>query len=116
MNTDKIPLKSLSSEILRLRRNDLLHSFPPFDQLIRGSLITRHVKCGKSNCHCSSGKGHRSLYLSSLQNGKTKLDYVPSTLEPWVRERLENYHRVQKLTAELAEINMELLRRREIDG
>lgn len=115
MDTVKLTLKSLSLDQLRARRQQLLKSLPAFDRLLRGSLITRNVRCGKPNCRCASGQGHPSLYLSSLHGGKTRLDYVPASWEPWVRERLDNYHLAQELIVELAEINLELLRRREKD-
>jgi len=114
MNTDKKnnPFKSISSDQLLARRYDLSNSLPPLDQVIRGSLITRFVKCGKSNCRCASGQGHPSLYLSSLHEGKTRLVYVPASWEPWVQQRLDNFHHTQDILVELAEINLELLQRR----
>ena len=112
MNTDKNSLKSTPSDLLRARRQELTNSLPPLDQVIRGSLITRYIKCGKSNCRCASGQGHPSLYLSSLNEGKTRLVYVPSSWEPWVQQRLDNFHRTQDSLAELTEINLELLKRR----
>lgn len=115
MKTDKISLKSLSSDQLRARRQQLLNSFPSFNSLLRGSLITRNVKCGKPNCRCASGQGHPSLYLSTLHKGRTRLDYVPAAWESWVRERINNHHLVQEIIVELTEINLELLRRREKD-
>ena len=115
MNTDKDnkdSLKSISSDLLRARRYDLSNSLPPADQVIRGSLITRFVKCGKSNCRCPSSQGHPSLYLSSLYGGKTRLVYVPASWELWVQQRLDNFHRTQDSLTELTEINLELLKRR----
>ena len=112
MNTVKNTFKSISSDLLLARRQELIDSLPPLDQVIRGSLITRYVKCGKSNCRCASGQGHPSLYLSSLHEGKTRLVYVPTSWEPWVQQRLDNFHRTQDILVELAEINLELLQRR----
>ena len=111
MNTDK-NIKSISSDLLLARRQDLTNSLPSLDHVIRGSLITRYVKCGKSNCRCASGQGHPSLYLSSLHEGKTRLVYVPASWESWVQQRLDNFHRTQDSLTELAEINLELLKRR----
>jgi len=111
MNTDK-NLKSISSDLLLARRQELTNSLPLLDQVIRVSLITRYVKCGKSNCRCASGQGHPSLYLSSLHEGKTRLVYVPASWESWVQQRLDNFHRTQDSLTELAEINLELLKRR----
>ncbi len=103
--------QSLPTEELQRRRQELLDAEYSLD-LLRGSLITRKVKCGKSNCHCASGEGHPSLYLSSFYEGQNRIDYVPAKWEPWVKERLYQYHRLQELMVELAEINLELLRRR----
>jgi hypothetical protein len=112
MNTVKNTFKSISTDLLFARRQELTHSLPLLDQVIRGSLITRYVKCGKSNCRCASGQGHPSLYLSSLYEGKTRLIYVPTSWEPWVQQRLDNFHRTHDILVELAEINLELLQRR----
>jgi len=112
MNTVKNTLKSISTGQLVARRQELADSLPLLDQVIRGSLITRYVKCGKSNCRCASGQGHPSLYLSSLHEGKTRLVYVPMSWEPWVQQRLDNFHCTQDILVELAEINLELLQRR----
>lgn len=111
MIDNKKILQSLPTEELQSRRQQLLDSEHNLD-LLRGSLITRKVKCGKPNCHCASGQGHPSLYLSSFYEGRNKIDYVPAKWEPWVKERLDNYHRLQEIIMELAEINLELLRRR----
>lgn len=113
MNTVKSNFKSFSTEHLQARRQELLNSLPSVDKVLRGSLITRYVKCGKPNCRCATGQGHPSLYLSSLHEGKTRLVYVPASWEPWVQERLANFHRAQDILEELTEINLELLQRRE---
>ena len=114
MNTsDKIKLKGFSTSELKERKSIILQSLPSMNHIIRGSLITRHIKCGKPNCHCATGTGHKSLYLSSFYHGRTRMDYVPAAWETWVRQGLENYEGIQNLLSELTELNLELLRRRE---
>lgn len=116
MNTsDKTPrrFKSVPSQEVRERKLQLLKALPAVDHILRGSLITRHVKCGKPNCHCTTGTGHASLYLSSFYHGKTQMDYVPAAWEAWVRSGLTNYEVAQDTLSELTELNLELLRRRE---
>lgn len=112
MGTTKCTMKSISTDRLRARRQEVTDSLSRLDQVLRGSLITRYVKCGKSYCHCASGQGHPSLYLSSLYEGKTRMVYVPARWEPWVRQRLDNFHRTQDSLVELTELNLELLKRR----
>lgn len=115
MNTNKINRKDLSTQELKHRLARLTRSMSNLDQSLRGSLITRYVKCGKPNCRCAKGEGHPSLYLSTLHQGKTRMDYVPAAWESWVRERLDNHHAIQEALAEITELNLELLRRRERD-
>ena len=83
---------------------------------MRGSLIERKVRCGKKNCHCASGEGHLSYYLSSLDNsGRTRLDYVPLSWVPLIRERVDKHRLAQEVIAQITELNLELMRRREKD-
>ncbi|WP_218033989.1 DUF6788 family protein [Paenibacillus koleovorans] len=112
-DNDKTRLKAIPTPQLQERKSHILQSLPPLDHIIRGSLITRHIKCGKPNCHCATGTGHKSLYLSSFYRGRTYMDYVPAAWEAWVRKGLENYDGIQDLLSELTELNLELLRRRE---
>lgn len=112
-SSNKIKLKAIPTPALRERKSHILHSLPSMNHILRGSLITRHIKCGKANCHCVTGTGHKSFYLSSFYHGRTHMDYVPASWESWVREGLENYESIHKLLSELTELNLELLRRRE---
>jgi hypothetical protein len=112
-NNDKTKLKALSTPVLKVRKIQILQSLPSMDHVIRGSLITRHIKCGKANCHCATGTGHKSFYLSSFFHGRTHMDYIPAAWEDWVRKGLENHEGIQNRLSELTELNLELLRRRE---
>jgi hypothetical protein len=111
-NSDNSNLKNTPIEELNNRRTEIMNSLPSIDQVIRGSLITRYIKCGNANCRCAKGIGHMSFYLSSFYKGRTHMDYVPKTFEPSIRERIENYRLLEELFSELAEINLELFRRR----
>ena len=33
-------------------RQKLAAGLPPFEEMVRGSLVTRFRRCGKPNCHC----------------------------------------------------------------
>ncbi len=112
-NNDKKTLRDKSTQELKERKTQILNLLSPKDHIIRGSLITRLIKCGKPNCRCATGDGHKSLYLSSYYRGKTHMDYVPKSWETWMRNGIENYGVIQDLLSELAEIKLELFRRRE---
>ena len=109
--------QSEPTENLFARRQEILTTIPELDlaHVIRASLITRSVKCGKPNCRCANGEGHKSFYLSSYYNGKTRLDSVPKSYQEKVAQCTREYDELMALLAELSCINLELFRRREID-
>ena len=111
----KYPYKNISTEDLKARKAHIMDSFPVPENVLRSSLITRHVKCGKPNCRCASGDGHESLYLSSYYHGHTYLDYVPKSHVEKVSQYLCDYETVSSLLIELSEINLELFRRKELE-
>jgi hypothetical protein len=111
-NTNKIHLDEVTTSELEERKAQILSSLPPTDHLIHGSLITSLVKCGKPNCRCSKGEGHKSLRLSSYYHGKTSVDHVPVSWETWVQKGIENYQSTQELILELSEIYRALFKRR----
>ena len=110
--------KKVVSETLNERKVQILNtlsSSPDIENIIRSSLITRFIKCGKSNCRCAEGEGHKSFYLSSYYRGHKFLDYVPKSYEKKIAKSINDYEEVSALLAELSEINLELFRRRELD-
>jgi hypothetical protein len=115
-NKTKYPYKNISTEDLKKRKACIMSSFPVPENVLRSSLITRLIKCGKSNCRCANGDGHESLYLSSYYHGYTYLDYVPKSYVEKVSQYLSDYETASSLLVELSEINLELFRRRELEG
>ena len=114
-NMMKYPYKEIPAEDLKVRKAEILASLPAPENVIRSSLITRHVKCGKPNCHCVDGDGHESLYLSSFYRGHTYLDYVPKAYAEKISSCLDCYESASALLVELSEINLELFRRRALE-
>lgn len=113
INNDKTKLREVPTQKLKERKAWILSSLPQADNVMRGSLITRSIKCGKPNCRCATGDGHKSFYLSSYYHGNTHLDYVPKSWETCISENIKTYEGIQNLLSELTEINLELFRRRE---
>jgi len=113
INNDKNTIKKVPTHELKERKSWILNSLPPMEDILRGSLIKRSIKCGKPNCHCATGDGHMSFYLSSYYHGNTHMDYVPKSWEARIRKSMEDYGVTQDLLSELTEINLELFRRRE---
>ena len=104
-----------STATLRQRRELLLRELPPFDAVLRGSLIKRYKRCGKPGCKCAQGPGHGPKYYLSVSrpNARPEMAYVPQAQYARVVEYLGNYRRIRHLLDELCAINRELLRRRE---
>jgi len=108
-------MNSQSTSSLRLRRRSLVRRLRNFDSVLRGSLIERYKRCGKPGCHCAKGRGHGpKYYLSVSRSGnRPEMDYVPQESHDQVKEYLENYRRIRDILDQIANINRELLRRRE---
>ena len=117
INNNKIrnPYKKIETVELKERKTQILDSFPALENVLRSSLITRLIKCGKPNCRCVEGDGHESLYLSSYYHGHTYLDYVPKAYGEKVAACINSFETVSALLVELSEINLELFRRRELE-
>src|SRR5438552_5792794 len=98
-----------------VRRRRAHEGLPPLEAIVRGSVFTRHLQCGKPTCHCARGARHRATYLSaSFAGGRT----VQITLSPAVvataRRWVANYQAWWRAMETVSEINRELLRRRAV--
>ena len=103
---------------LNRKREKLLRELPPLAEIVRGSLIERHLRCGKASCHCADrgDNGHRVFYLTvSFGGGRTEQITVPIPSVPVVRRWVENYGRWWKAVEEISAINRKLLRERLIE-
>jgi hypothetical protein len=108
-------MQNISPTTLRRRRKSLLRQLPPLESVLRGSLIERYKRCGKSGCKCAQGPGHGPKYYLSVSRTGTRpdMDYVPQGHQPQVAQYLANYRQIREILEELCAINRELLRRRE---
>ena len=75
-----------------------------------GSLVSVVRKCGKPTCHCAAGQGHPTAYLSTKQDGKTRMVYVPADRVDTVTRQAHGYRRLRKHRARLAKLAQESLR------
>jgi len=97
-------------------RQRLIQALPPLDQLLRGSLIERTVRCGKPTCWCAEGEGHEVFLVGmSFPGGKTRQVTLPRDIVPVAREWIANYDRLWQHIEEVSAINRELLRQRWVD-
>ncbi len=80
---------------------------------IRGSLLDRRRVCGKPNCKCVRGEGHRALYLVLSKEGRTQQLYVPKQWEAVVRQWVENYHDVRDLMEKISQDHWNKVQKRQ---
>ena len=101
------------TERLLARRLRVQDRLPAFEELARGSVFTRRLRCGKPPCRCARGALHRATYLSvSLAGGRTVQVSLPPALVATARRWVANYQAWWRAIEAVSEINRELLRRR----
>lgn len=81
-------------------------------RFLRGTLAVRARKCGKPNCHCSSGKLHSSLYLVHSDQGQLRQIFVPKHWEERVRQAVRDYQKMQQLIEEVSQLEWKRLEQR----
>ena len=91
--------------IRRVRQGRLtqLGRVPPF---VAASLVAVAVRCGRSGCHCATGKGHPSWHLTLKRAGKTATLYVSQAQLPEVRQAVEAYQVVKQLLREISDLTV----------
>jgi len=95
------------------RRRRIAASLPPFEEVLRGSVFVRTLRCGKPSCHCVTGEGHRAAYLSvTLSGGRTEQISLPAHLVPLARQGVGNYAKWWLAVEQVSAINRQVLRAR----
>ena len=92
----------------------LASGLPPFEEMVRGSLVTRYRRCGKPNCHCVETEGHGPAhYLAvTLKGGKTEQIFLSEEMLPVAQQYLDNYKRWWAALEKVSDVNRQLLRMR----
>ena len=95
------------------RRHRVQERLPALEEIVRGSVFTRQLRCGKPTCRCVRGALHRATYLSvSFAGGRTVQITVSPALVTTARRWVANYQAWWRAIETVSEINRELLRRR----
>lgn len=95
------------------RRQRLLAKLPPLDEVLRGSLVERTIRCGKASCRCAGGELHAVAYLSiTHRGGRTEQISLPRELVPTVHAAIRVYQQWWDILEQVSAINRELLRER----
>ena len=95
------------------RRRRALQKLPPLEEVLRGSVLVRTLRCGKPGCRCATAEGHRATYLSiTFRGGRTEQISLPARLVPVAKRWVNNYLRWWEVVEKVSEINRQLLRHR----
>ena len=71
-------------------RGRLIRSLGALREMLPGSFVERHRKCGKPNCRCADGKQlHSEFQVSVLLEGKLKTFHIPAGLAEEARRKVE---------------------------
>lgn len=79
------------------------------DRLLPGSLSETRRRCGKASCHCATGEGHPSWYLTFMVDGHKRVERVPAAWVEDVRRRVEGGRQFKQAVAEVLAANARLL-------
>jgi hypothetical protein len=94
---------------LRQRKHELVRKFHLPEGLLPGSLALTHRRCGKSNCHCASGKGHPVWLLTFSFRGKKRVERIPDEWVEEVKEMVDGGRELKDAMVEVLAANAELL-------
>ena len=94
-------------------RRRAVQKLPPLEEVLRGSVFVRTLRCGKPGCRCATADGHPATYLSvTLPGGRTEQICLPARLVPLARRWVANYLRWWEAIERVSKLNRQLLRRR----
>jgi hypothetical protein len=109
-------MKDLSLEELKVKRITCLHRLEKADfNILRGSIIERYKRCGKSGCKCAKGRGHGPKYYLSVSfpGRRPEMIYIPLDVKKNVESCLGNFQILRQQLEEVTRLNLELLKRKE---
>ena len=95
---------------LLAQRQRAAHKLPPIEEVLRGSILKRSVRCGQPHCRCAAGARHAATVLTvSFPGGRTEQLSLPAAVVPTVRAWVANYQRWWAIIERVSAINRELL-------
>jgi hypothetical protein len=96
---------------LLTQRHRAAQQLPPIEEVLRGSILERAVRCGQPNCRCASGALHTAtVFTVSFPGGRTEQISLPTAVVPTVRGWVTNYQRWWAIIEKVSAINRDLLR------
>ena len=92
-------------------RAKLAASLPSTTEILRGSLLHRHIRHRSGCAVCADGGGHPMWVLTvTYPGGRTKQISLSSQQKPMVQRWLRNYRKLKDTLERICELNQQLLR------
>ena len=92
-------------------RSKLAAALPSTTEILRGSLLRRHIRHRTPCAVCASGPGHLIWVLTvSYPGGRTKQFSIRPQLKPQVQQWLRNYRKLKATLERICELNHQVLR------
>lgn len=92
-------------------RTKLATTLPSTTEILRGSLLRRHIRHRTGCAVCAAGKGHLVWVLTiSYPGGRTKQFSLRPEQKPMVQQWLRNYRKLKATLERICELNHQLLR------
>ncbi len=111
--TGETSFQELTDRQLLTRRGGLAARVTRPEATLPGTLAYQGRRCSSVGCRCRRGELHGPyLYLALYTGGRNRTLYVPAALESVVAEHVGVTHANEAALGEIAQINVELLRRR----
>ena len=77
---------------------------------VQGSLLVRHMECGKAGCACHSGRKHGPYYvLSNRSGGRGSFSYLDAAEAARARALVLRYREFRRGLQRLQRVNVELV-------
>ena len=113
MKDTRATQRPVSPARLVTRRARVRQTLPPLEEVLRGSLLYRKIRCGKATCHCATGPGHPLTCVTvSFAKGRTQQVTVPREWRATVQRWIANYQRYWQALEAVSAVNRRLLQLR----
>ena len=94
---------------LRQRKFALARRFHVPEDVLPGSLVQSHTRCGKPTCHCAAGDGHPAWSLTFMVDGQKRVERIPPAWVAEVQRQVQAGREFQHAVREVLAANAQLL-------
>ena len=106
-----VSLLKMNHKLTPDARAKLAASLPSTTEILRGSLLHRHIRHRSGCAVCADGGGHPVWVLTvSYPGRRTKQISLSAEQKPLVQQWLRNYRKLRDTLERICELNLELLR------